>query len=178
MSNEHESPPEPTVEIGGLRGPDEKFHPIQYDLESELTDRNPDEEYRIFAIKYTDDAEKEADGALFEIDPNGKTPIMHIIKEGYTASRQVVEGDGTVLSVLPSGDIKEFKVGGVTAEPLNQGEGWIDCWIAGPDGMKVIDRSQPAFQLDFEHSVPVDDPSLPAEYWERYHGLTDLPQTS
>lgn len=168
-----ESAPEPTIDIGGLRGPGDKFRPIQYDLKSELTETNPNQPYRIFAIKYTGENELDADGALFEVDPNSATPVMHITKAGYRARRQVVEGDGICLSILPSGDIHIFEVSANKGNILEQGAGWVDCWIAGPNGMKILDSSEPAFQLSFETPLVVDDPSLPARYWEKYRELTD-----
>lgn len=169
---QHNTLPDPSVDIGGLRGPGGVFHPIEYSLSSPLTERDPNEPYRIFAIRYTDDAETKGDGALFEIDPNGAMPVMHITEESYHAHRQVVEGSGTVLAVLPSGEVKQFEVDADSGSSLEQGAGWIDCWIAGPNGMKIVDSSQPGFQLSFEKSVQIDDPSLPSEYWDRYHQLT------
>jgi hypothetical protein len=163
--------PFPTVDIGGLLGPDGTFHPIEYDLGSELTERDPDEAYRIFAIKYVDALQATCDGALFEIDPNGATPIMHITQPGYTAIRQVVEGSGTALCILPTGQIKSFELNATNGGMLSENEGWIDCWIAGPEGMKIIDMSNPGFQLDFETSIRADSDLLPAEYWAEYHRL-------
>ena len=166
-----ETAPEPGVDIGGLLGPDEKFHPIKYDLESELTYIDPNEDYRIFAIKYLDETEEQADGALFEISPNRACPIMSITKEGYTARRQVVEGSGTLLAILPNGEIQVTEVDTKSGVVFSEGAGWVDCWIAGPNGLKILDISSPAFQEDFEDTVPIDDPSLPIEYWQKYHEL-------
>ncbi len=166
-----ETAPEPSINIGGLRGPDEKFHPIKYDLESELTEHDPSEDYRIFAIKYLDETEKQADGALFEIKPNAACPIMSITKEGYKARRQVAEGSGRLLAILPSGEIRVFEVDSQSGTVFEEGKGWVDCWIAGPNGLKILDSSSPAFQVEFEDSVPINNPSLPPEYWQKYHEI-------
>lgn len=163
--------PVPSVDIGGLRGPDDLFHPIEYDLKSELTERDPNETYRIFAIRYKDSTEFQGDGALFEVDPGTATPVMYIKREGYQARRQVIEGDGRVLSILPSGEMRVFDVDANSGKIIEEGPGWVDCWIAGQNGMKIIDMSKPGFQLDFEVSIKVDDPSLPSEYWKQYHQL-------
>lgn len=167
----NEQIPKPGIDIGGLRGPGEKFHPIKYDMESELTETNPSEPYNIFAIKYTDETGNYADGALFEINPDRACPIMNITKEGYKARRQVVEGSGKLLAILPSGEIKVYEVDSQSGRVFTEGQGWVDCWIAGSDGLKIIDMSEPAFQMDFEESIQIDDPSLPPEYWQKYHEL-------
>ena len=98
---------------------------------------------------------------------------MSITKEGYSARRQVVEGSGTLLAILPNGEIQVTEVDAKSGE-VSEGAGWVDCWIAGPNGLKILDISSPAFQLDFEDSVPIDDPSLPIEYWQKYHELTAI----
>lgn len=164
--------PAPTVDIGGLRGPDNKFHPIEYDRVSNLTFDGGS--FRIHAIKYTDKMGEQADGALFELDPGTAFPIMHMTEPEYRADRRVIAGGGTFLAILPSGEIREVPV---EAKDVNsffeQGEGWTDTWVAGSQGLKILDVSSPAFQISFETEITVDDPSLPKEYWDRYHRLLE-----
>lgn len=163
---------QPSVHITRLIGPDNIIRPVSYNLESELTSAEPGADYYVFELEFMDDAKDRGDGALFDIKPHKVTDVMHIVTDqNYRTRSQIIDGSGTLLGILPSGEIFQKELTAKT-EIIEQTPGWIECWFAGENGLKILDSSEPHFQLDFMKPVKVDDSEIPNEFWERYHELT------
>lgn len=180
---------EPTIEIGGMQGPDNIFYPAEYVANSPLNVDLPN--YEIRAIRFRPRSEEYAsagqlenvaqvlDGALFNIHPSRPSHALRITQPGYTAMRQCVEGDGIGLILRADGSVDEYRLGsdaeGSRQIELHQGD--LDVWIAGKKGLKILDRSTPPFQLDFEEAVNLENVEeslqLPQEYAQRYRELVE-----
>jgi hypothetical protein len=156
--------PQPSVNISVLIGPDDILRPVSFNLGSELTSAEPDADYYVFELEFTDEANDRGDGALFEIKPHKVTD------QDYRTRSQIAGGSGTLLCILPSGEIDQMELTTKT-EIIEQTPGWIECWFAGENGLKIIDSSEPHFQKDFMQPIQIDDPETPSEFWERYHEL-------
>lgn len=162
------------LDIGGLRSVGGTFHPIDYEITSDLGEHDIENGFAIHIIKFTDAARVINDSALFDFQPNSKTPVVPFTKSGYTIDLQVVEGEGSLLPVSPHGEIIGSHLSGDLPEIIEVGEGWTDFWLSGTRGMKVIESITPIFESDFEKVVVENDVSLPNEFWDAYHRLIKI----
>ena len=133
----------------------------------------PNAEYTIRTYTFEGIKGTTADGCLFEIKPHGSTTVMRVIDETVRIQEIAVKGRGWFLGINPNGDVITQEVGDHLEEnPLvEQFKGWIGVWIAGEEGLEVLDVTEPPFNPVMETPVERADQTIPPEYWEQYDGL-------
>jgi hypothetical protein len=138
---------------------------------------SPKEEYTIADYSFTDEKGKASNGCVFEINPYGSTRVMKITDPELTCLRIAIKGNGTMLRVSPDGEVFYDDLKANTEEnPLIElKQGWVDCCIAGDEGMEVADISTPPFKPEMETEISVGDSTLPPEFWKMYKELKRQP---
>lgn len=115
-----------------------------------------------------------ADGALFTIDPHKFTKPKHWTgNRVYAAS--VDWGSGHWIGVNPEGErvVRYFPDESVK-KSIEYGPGWTGAWVAGPDGLQVIEVRTPPYepsdtQVVEPYEVRAKDGLLiPVSFWEAY----------
>jgi len=137
---------------------------------------SPNTEYTIAAYSFTDEKGKESDGCVFEIEPRGSTRVMMITSKELSCQRLAIKGDGWFLGVNPEGEVVHYRLDSKKEEnpQLELHKGWVDCWIAGDEGMEVADVSTPSFKPDMEREIKLDSSELPLGFWKQYKKLKHL----
>lgn len=150
---------------------DGQTHPISFG-----ENFRPNDEYNIAAYSFTDELGKKSDGCVFEINPRGSTRVMRITDENFTCQEIGVSGRGWFLGVNPSGEVILYDIQANSEEnPLvNLSKDWVVCWIAGDERFDVADVSTPPFKPEMEKEIPLDDFSLPPEFWKIYRQLKQI----
>lgn len=137
---------------------------------------SPNEEYTIADYSFTDEKGKVFNGCVFEIKPYGSTRVMRITDSELTCQRIAIKGRGKMLRMSPDGEVFCDDLNANTEEnPLIElKQGWVDCCIAGDEGIEVADISTPPFKPEMETEIPLDDSTLPPEFWRMYKELKRL----
>jgi hypothetical protein len=130
----------------------------------------PNSEYSILPYKFTDEKGQEADGCVFEISPHGSTTVMRVVNEDVRIQEIAVSGSGWFMGMSPDGEMIVQEVGEkVDENPIvDQTKGWVGVWIAGENGMKVLDITTPPFNPSMEVAVKREDDKLPQDFWKEY----------
>lgn len=149
-------------------------HPISF-----TENFKPNNEYTIKSFIFTDSKGEKSDGCVFEIKPRGSTRIMKIIDENLECQRIAIEGSGWCLRTNLNDPNHEVEVYELNADdetnPLIElCQGWVDCFIAGDDGMEVADISTPKFDPKMEKNIPDNSSELPEFFWTTYKELKQI----
>ena len=149
-------------------------HPISF-----TEDFRPNNEYNISSYIFTDSKNEESDGCVFEINSRGSTGVMKITDENLECQRIAIKGSGWCLRTNLNDPNHKVEVYELTADneenPLIElCQGWVDCFIAGDEGMEVADISTPKFNPQMEQSIPINSSELPEEFWTTYKELKQL----
>jgi hypothetical protein len=130
----------------------------------------PNAEYSILPYKFTDETGEQADGCVFEIAPHGSTTVMRVVNEHVRIQEIAVSGSGWFMGMNPEGEIIAQEVGeNVDENPIvDQTKGWVGVWIAGENGMKVLDVTTPPFSPSMEVAVKREDAQMPQDFWKEY----------
>lgn len=147
----------------------DQIHPIE--LGEIIT---PNREYSIHTFQFKDERGRNSDGALFRIKPGGSTRVQRIIDDAYTSEKIAFKGSGTFLGISPEGTVKELPLDASHEEnPLVIiGPGWVECWVAGQEGLEVVDVSTPPFREDMEKEIPymhMDNALGLSEFWSAFN---------
>ncbi|HSX40897.1 MAG TPA: hypothetical protein VLF68_04790 [Candidatus Saccharimonadales bacterium] len=147
-------------------------HPISFGGVEE-----PNQEYKIRTYSFPGEKGKEADGCIFEIKPFGSTTVMRVVDDVHL--REIaIKGNGWFLGVdADDGQMVPYEVGEDVVEnwEVQQKKGSVGVWIAGKDGLEVLDITEPPFSPKMETPVERDDQNLPSGFWERYDELKAPP---
>lgn len=114
-----------------------------------------------------------SDGCLFDIEPNSSTRAMKTTERGYLSQRCVVEGSGWLLGTTEAGKVfwHPIDVEDESNGIIELSVGCVDCWIAGPKGLKVVDISSPPFQPNFEIEQLEENNEPSSLFWTTYNDL-------
>jgi len=137
---------------------------------------SPNTEFTIATYSFSDEKGKESDGCVFEIKPEGSTRVMMVISKDLSCQRIAIKGSGWFLGVSPEGDVVHYRLDSKKEEnpQFELHEGWVDCFIAGDEGMEVADVSTPQFNPEMEREIMLDSSELPPEFWKLYKELKHL----
>lgn len=145
-----------------------RMHPVTF---GEAQQPEP-ASYDILPYTFQDEKGNQADGCLFEIKPFKSTTVMRVTDETVHMQEIAIKGHGWFLGINPAGEILVQEVGDLAENPLiEQRKGWVGVWIAGKDGMEVLDMTAPPFNPSMETPVKREDPAIPAIFWGEYDRL-------
>lgn len=126
--------------------------------------------FKVEPFKFVGDKGEKADGAFFKIEPGKSLPPMRITyKTHFTEA--VIKGSGALITEEEGRvNVIEFTpdlvVNGAVSVVYG-GEGCINQWIAGPNGLEVVNITEPAYREGGEVEVDIDDPSVSPKFWEK-----------
>jgi len=143
---------------------------------TDQTPYQPNDEYKIFSYSFLDSKGNESDGSVFEILPFGSTSIMEITDQNLLCQRIAVEGSGYCLRLdlnNPNHEVEIYPVNASQEEnPLIElSSGWVECFIAGKDGLKVAEVNTPKFNPNMERKLSLSDSHLPTEFVKAFFQL-------
>lgn len=147
---------------------DDEVHPVSF---GEIIEPNP--EYKIRTYSFQGEKGTQADGCVFEITPHGSTTVMRVVDGSVRLQEVAVKGHGWFLGINPEGQTIIQEVGEIRAEnPLvEQANGWVGVWIAGLEGLDVLDITEPPFKPSMETAVERNDQTVPSAFWDKYDAL-------
>lgn len=131
----------------------------------------PNDGYYFRPYAFTDELGKEADGCVFMIYPYETTRTVYV-KEDKKFEDAVIRGNGWFHAVSPEGEVITY---GFTqsekSRMVEYGKGWVITWIAGADGLDVLNLTTPPFTDSAEVAVEVgsqvsEGKTIPQKYWE------------
>lgn len=116
----------------------------------------PNVDVRVTVLEFDDeDLAATMDAAILTIAPEKATPIQRWLKPDNNPGRTFIEkpigGSGTWIGVNPDGDVVQYDF---NEESLDEpglivyGPGWIGNWIAGEEGLEILEICVPAYQDD------------------------------
>ena len=116
--------------------------------------------------------EKQAFGFILEISSNAASNICKVTKD-IIMQQIAVKGQGWLLAISPEGEVIEHEVGKhLNENPLFTAKrDWVYVWIAGQEGLEVLDVTEPILQAELETIVTKLDEGIPPLFWERYSAL-------
>lgn len=128
------------------------------------------EEYSLVPYIFTDSKGEKADGVVFKIKPNGSSTPMKIVDTEVVIQEIAIRGSGWFLSVNPQETLEVVPVDNqLEQNPLiEQRTGWIGVWIAGAEGLEVLDVTEPHFKDSMETAVQRNDTSINPNFWSIY----------
>jgi len=137
----------------------------------------PNAEYKIRTYSFQGEKGTQADGCVFEITPHGSTTVMRVVDESARLQEVAIKGSGWFLGVNPEGQviIQEARWHEEENPLVEQMNGWVGVWIAGAEGLEVLDVTEPPFKPSMETSVVRDDQAIPPDFWEKYDVLKSPP---
>lgn len=149
-------------------------HPISFGEKFKVNN-----EYEINLYSFTDEKGKDSDGAVFEIEARGSTSVMKITDPNFACERIAVKGNGWFLGVSPEGEVVTYNLdadfsNGKKNPQIGLSSGWVDCFIAGDDGMDVVDVSTPPFDPKMEEKISINSPDLPPLFWNIYKQMKQI----
>lgn len=115
----------------------------------------------------------ERDGALIEIDPDGRTPVELVVAD-KVFSEVPLEGKLIFLHINPEGKISAYRFDSSKGShfQFELGQGEIFCWIAPKqeEPAKVLEYEEPGFtesdlKLIEAGTAEVDGRKIPDEFW-------------
>lgn len=119
------------------------------------------------------------DAAYIRVNPGATTPIQ-IFDNSTIFVESITSGSGTWIGLSPEGELVSLEFDSNNDYPglVLYGEGWIGSWIAGPDGLELIELCVPPYQEgnDIEN-VPVTHEPLPIAFQALYLSFVDIVET-
>jgi hypothetical protein len=152
-----------TVNIG------DKVHPI---LPDKIPPK-PNTRYKIFPYSFCDSESERSNVSVFEILPFGSTSIMEITDPNLLCQRIAVEGSGYCLRLNlnnPNHRTEVYPIdAGQEENPLIElSSGWVECFIAGKDGLKIAEVSTPKFTPSIGSELSLYDSRLTAKFTDTF----------
>lgn len=122
---------------------------------------------------------RQGDGAYIELEPNATTGIQSF-DDSTTFIEVVKNGSGVWIGLSPEGNFVKIHVEAGDPNPpvIAYGEGWKGTWIAGDDGLEILELCTPPYNPDNNiKGLSVLDPSLPVYYKAMVLSLVDIENT-
>lgn len=153
-----------------------------YSVHDTGVDETPGEGVHVDVIAFDEpEVARWMDAALISIEPGCATPVQH-----WIGSRMFIEtaikGKGTWVGVNQSGEVVSFTF---DSRQENQGvifygPGWIGSWVAGEEGLQIIEVCIPPYEDDGTTLVAglnaqeIEGAQIPADFWDKYSLLMGL----
>lgn len=126
---------------------------------------------------------KSMDAAFIQIEPGKSTPIQHWIGPRIFIE-SIISGSGTWIGVSPEGEIVQVNFDSEDDEPglIAYGEGWIGSWIAGKDGLEIVEICVPPYEEDGTVLVAeagdniISETAIPLTFQALYQTLMNIPE--
>jgi len=125
---------------------------------------------------FLDEKRAEANGVLVEMEPNAATKILYVVDQNVRFQDIAIAGSGWFLGIKPNGEIINMKVGEHLQDKnpvVEHGANWTFCWISGPEGLEILDVTEPPFNPEMEKEIKRGsaEDNLPAKFWQRFDQL-------
>lgn len=144
----------------------------------------PTSEYQIETYTFRDpELAAEMAGAIFKIRPYGSTRVVRVTDPETKVTDVPIRGSGWFLRLTAGGEVEYEEIDAEDGQAsFIYGFGDVIVWIAGKQGLDVLNIMKPPFHAEAkdgeavlqpasEAVINIDSEEMPGEFWEEYHAL-------